>query len=405
MKAFVKHASRQLFVLLVSVSVAFAQTPPPASRKAAATQPELDQMLAPIALYPDSLLSQIFMASTYPLEVVEAARWSRANPGLKGDEAVQAVEQKDWDASVKSLAAFPQVLAMMDQQLEWTARLGDVFIAQEPQVMETVQSLRQKAHAAGNLRSTEQATVSRQGEALAIEPVSSQVVYVPYYDPRVAYGSWWWPAYPPVYWGPWPGYYAYPGYPAFFWGFGITVGPRFFYSSCDWHRRRIAVAHVNPVIVNRPGVVNRPVVWRHDPVHRRGVPYRIESVQKQYGRGTAAGERRDFRWQGPIAPATRNSALNRPEAHGGQSRIDVPSNPRRPDANPPAARRGEARPQVHGPASRPHAVPVTAPQVHAGPGNIPRLQGPAPQRVAGQGQAGRHPAPSAGRAHGEGRGR
>src|SRR3989449_9434531 len=107
-------------------------------------------------LFPYTTLfrSQIFMASTYPLEVVEAARWSRANPGLKGEEAVNAVEQKDWDASVKSLTAFPQVLAMMDQQLEWTARLGDVFIAQEPQVMETVQSLRQKADAAGNLRST-----------------------------------------------------------------------------------------------------------------------------------------------------------------------------------------------------------------------------------------------------------
>ena len=198
MKAFVKHAFRQLLVLLVSVSVAFAQTPPPASRKAAATQPELDQMLAPIALYPDSLLSQIFMAASYPLEVVEAARWSRANPGLKGDEAVKAVEQKDWEASVKSLAAFPQVLAMMDQQLEWTARLGDVFIAQEPQVMETVQNLRQKAYAAGNLRSTEQAYVVQQGETYVIQPASPEVVYVPYYDTRVVYGPWWWPAYPPV---------------------------------------------------------------------------------------------------------------------------------------------------------------------------------------------------------------
>jgi len=407
MKAFVKHAFRQLLVLLVSVSVAFAQTPPPASRKAAATQPELDQMLAPIALYPDSLLSQIFMASTYPLEVVEAARWSRANPGLNGGAAVKAVEQKDWDASVKSLAAFPQVLAMMDQQLEWTARLGDVFIAQEPQVMETVQNLRQKAYAAGNLRSTEQAYVSQQGEALAIEPVSPQVVYVPYYDPRVVYGSWWWPAYPPVYWAPWPGYYAYPGYPAgFVWGPGIIVSAGFFYSSCDWHRRRITVVHVNPVVlVNRPGPGNRPAhagtvpaVWKHDPAHRRGVPYRIESVQKQYGRTTAAGERRDFRWQGPIAPATRNSALNRPEAHGGQGRSGV--SPKT------AARSGEARPEAHGPASRPHAAPVpAAPKVQAGPGNVPQGQSHAQQPGAGRGQAGKHAAPSAGKAHGGGRDR
>src|SRR5258708_23692446 len=242
MKAFVKQAFRRVLVLLVSASVAFAQTPPPAPRNAAATQPELDQMVAPIALYPDSLLSQIIRASTYPREVVEAARWSRANPGLKGEDAVNAVGERDWDASVKSLAAFPQVLAMMDQQLEWTARLGDVFIAQEPQVMETVQSLRQKAYAAGNLRSTEQAYVVQQGDAFAIEPASPQVVYVPYYDPRVVYGSWWWPAYPPVYWAPWPGYYAYPGYAAgFAWGTGIIVGAGFFFSSCDWRQRHVPV--------------------------------------------------------------------------------------------------------------------------------------------------------------------
>src|SRR6266568_514307 len=257
MKAFFEHAFRPLLVLLLSASVAFAQTPP-APRRAAATQQELDQMLAPIALYPDSLLSQIFMASTYPLEVVEAARWSRGNPGLTGQQAVDAVEQKDWDASVKSLAAFPQVLAMMDQQIEWTARLGDVFIAKEPQVMETVQSLRQKAYAAGNLRSTEQAYVVQQGDAYAIEPASPEVVYVPYYDPRVAYGSWWWPAYPPVYWAPWPGYYVYPGF-AFAWGGGIRVGSGFFFSSCDWHRRHVTIVNVTNVFVNRSGVVNRPV--------------------------------------------------------------------------------------------------------------------------------------------------
>src|SRR5258708_14071094 len=124
MKTFFEHAAKQLLVLLVSASVAFAQTPP-APRNAAATQQELDQMLAPIALYPDSLLSQIFMAATYPLEVVEAARWSRANPALTGQHAVDAAGGREWGASVRSLAAFPQALAIMDQHLEWTARLGD----------------------------------------------------------------------------------------------------------------------------------------------------------------------------------------------------------------------------------------------------------------------------------------
>jgi len=420
---------RQLLALLLSVSVAFAQTQAPAPRHAAATQQELDQMLAPIALYPDSLLSQIFMASTYPLEVVEAARWSKANPGLKGEEAVIAVGERDWDESIKSLAAFPQVLAMMDQQLEWTARLGDVFIAQEPQVMETVQSLRQKAYAAGNLRSTEQAYVVQQGEALAIEPATPQVVYVPYYDPRVAYGSWWWPAYPPVYWAPWPGYYAYPGYPVgFAWGGGIRVGAGFFFSACDWHRRHVTVVNVTNVFVNRQVVVNRPglartapAVWQHDPVHRRGVPYHIASVQQRFGGSTQAGERRDVRWQGPLAPATRNSSLNRPEVHDAH----LSPNPRRGDdrragrpdgrsfsANP-AVVRDEARPEFHGPVNRPPVA--AAPQVHPGPGNVARMQNPAPQFApvhnpqaqgfAARGQAGNRPAPSAPRAHGEGHNR
>src|SRR5258706_7829109 len=371
MKAFVKHAFRQLLVLLVSASVAFAQTPPPAPRNAAATQPELDQMLAPIALYPDSLLSQILMASTYPLEVVEAARWSRANPALTGQQAVDAVGERDWDASVKSLAAFPQVLAMMDQHLEWTARLGDVFIAQEPQVMETVQSLRQKAYEAGNLRSTEQATVLQQGDAYAIEPASPEVVYVPYYDPRVAYGSWWWPAYPPVYWAPWPGYYVYPGF-AFGWGTGVVVRSGFFFGGCDWRRRHVTV--VNVTVVNRPGVVGRPagtrqpVVWQHDPGHPRGVPYRIASVPQRF-RSTMQGPPREFRWQDPVAPATRNSSLNRPEVHGEH----LPANPRKPNhgrdgfsGGAAAAQRGEARPEVRAPLTRPPVA--VAPQ--AQPGNV-----------------------------------
>src|SRR5881409_2520845 len=154
MKTFIRHALKPLLVLLVSASVAFAQTPT-APRKAPATQQELDQMLAPIALYPDSLLSQILMASTYPLEVVEAARWSRANPNLKGDEAVRAVEQNTWDPSVKSLVAFPQILQMMDEKLGWTERLGDAFLSQQALVMDTVQNLRQKAYEVGNLKSTD----------------------------------------------------------------------------------------------------------------------------------------------------------------------------------------------------------------------------------------------------------
>jgi len=367
---------------------------------------------------------------------VEAARWSRANPGLKGEDAVNAVGERDWDASVKSLAAFPQVLAMMDQQLEWTARLGDVFIAQEPQVMETVQSLRQKAYAAGNLRSTEQAYVVQQGEALAIAPASPEIVYVPYYDPRVAYGPWWWPAYQPVYWAPWPGYYVYPGF-AFAWGVGITVGTGFFFSGCDWRARHVTVVNVTNVTnitnvtVNRPGTVIRsapvrtgqPVAWQHDPGHRRGVPYHIDSLQQRFGSTTPAGQRREFRWPSPLAPATRNSSLNRPEAHEAHLRADGRSNPRR-DGRPDgfsggsaAPRSGDARSELRGPVSRPPVA--VAPQPQPRPGNFPRMQNPAPppvappsagrmpqpQGFAGRGQAGNRPVPSAPRPHSEGHNR
>src|SRR5258706_5193011 len=124
--------------------------------------------------------------------------------------------------------------------------------------METVQSLRKKAYAAGNLRSTEQVTVYEQGDACAIEPARPEVVYVPYYDARVAYGSWWWPAYPPVYWAPWPGYYVYPGF-AFAWGSGGIVRSGFFFGGCDWRARPATVVYVPHPVVHRPRVVNLPI--------------------------------------------------------------------------------------------------------------------------------------------------
>src|SRR5207245_1223111 len=278
-----------------------------------------------------------------------------------------------------------------------------------------------------SLRSTEQADVVQQGDALAIEPASPQVVYVPYYDPRVAYGSWWWPAYPPVYWAPWPGYYVYPGF-VFAWGGGISVGSGFFFISCDWRARHVTIVNVTNVFVNRSGVVNRPapvrtgqpVVWQHDPGHRRGVPYHIATLQHRLGASTQAGQRRDFRWQEPVVPASRNGSLNRPEVHDAHLR----QNPRGPDdgragrhdgrsnfsPNPGVVRR-EVRPELG--VSRPPVAP--APQAHAGPGNVPRMQSLAPlpapvhnpqaQGFAGRAQAGMRPAPSVNRAHGEGHNR
>src|SRR5258708_1230834 len=149
MKAHARFLSRQLLALLLCVSVAFAQTTElgpvqSTSAQPVFTQQDLDQMLAPIALYPDSLLSQILMASTYPIEIVQAARWSRANPNLTGDQAVQAVEQNNWDPSDKALGAFPQILSMMDEKLDWMQRLGDAFLSQQLRVMHTVPDFRRR---------------------------------------------------------------------------------------------------------------------------------------------------------------------------------------------------------------------------------------------------------------------
>ena len=180
---------------------------------------QLDELLAPIALYPDQLVGQVLMASTYPLEVVEASRWRQdsANANLQGDQLAAALEQQSWDPSVKSLVQFPQVLSMMDQNLQWTEQLGDAFLAQQSDVSNSVQNLRQRAQTAGHLQSTPQQTVAG-GSGRDRHPASAQpdVVYVPTYNPQVVYGSWAYPDYPPYYFAPPPGYLLFaPGMFAF----------------------------------------------------------------------------------------------------------------------------------------------------------------------------------------------
>ena len=146
-------------------------------------------MVAPIALYPDSLVAQILAASTFPEQVVEADRWVQAHPDLKGDALGQAVDQQPWDPSVKALTAFPSVLGNMDKNLSWTSSLGDAYYNQQQDVMDAVQVMRQRAQAAGNLKSTPQQTVTTQGSTIDIEPANPEVVYVPAYDPWLVYGG------------------------------------------------------------------------------------------------------------------------------------------------------------------------------------------------------------------------
>ena len=166
------------------------------------SQEELDQLLAPVALYPDELLMQVLIASTYPLEVIDAARFVQRNPNLRGESLDEAVAGRNWDPSVQSLAAFPQVLEMMNEKLDWMQRLGDAFLVDQQRVMDTVQALRARAQAQGNLQSTPQQSVLTQDRVIIIEPVQPEYVYVPYYNPQVVYGPWWAPAYEPWFWNP-----------------------------------------------------------------------------------------------------------------------------------------------------------------------------------------------------------
>src|SRR6202043_1020433 len=196
---------------------------PPQGGKAAPyaqqTPEQLQRLVAPIALYPDSLVAQILAASTFPEEVVEADRWAQAHPDLKGEALGQAVDQQPWDPSVKALAAFPSVLANMDKNLSWTSSLGDAYYNQQQDVMDAVQVMRQRAQDAGNLTSTPQQTVTTQDSTIIIEPASPEVVYVPEYDPWLVYGG-------PV--EAWPGWYEYPGIwyggPYLSYGVGFGIG-------------------------------------------------------------------------------------------------------------------------------------------------------------------------------------
>jgi hypothetical protein len=261
-------------------------------------QEELDQMLAPIALYPDALLAQVLMAATYPLEVVQAARWVKQNPAIKGDQLQAALQDQPWDPSVKSLAPFPQVLSVMDQDLNWTERLGEAFLAQEEQVMATVQELRRKAQAAGSLRTTPQQSVVVDDQYIAIEPPAPDIVYVPVYDPMVVYGGWWWPGYPPFYFPPPPGAVFVSG---FYWGIGIAFGVGL-WGHFDWHHHDVTVNVTNYNRFNRTPITSPR--WEHDPGHRRFIQYRDPVLRERYGHFDQSGAdaRRNFRGFDRSAP-------------------------------------------------------------------------------------------------------
>ncbi|WP_296331842.1 DUF3300 domain-containing protein [Reyranella sp.] len=311
-----------------------ASTPTPASatpEKKLFSPAELDQILAPIALYDDALLSQVLMAATYPLEIVEAARWQQANPGPTGDAAVAAVADKTWDVSVKSLVAFPSVLKQMNEHLDWTQKLGDALLGQQADVAASIQRLRAKAAAAGTLKTGAgpQYTVSTETQGsetvYAIAQSNPQVVYVPSYDPNTAYGAWSQPAYPPTYW-PLGGALLR----GLVWGAGIAAagalfgGWRWGYGSGGWGNSYTTVNVNRAVNIDRN--FNRNNIgagdrWQHQVDHRRGVAYRDPATRQQFGQNRPGAEQREqFRGQvqRPAQTPAGGAGANRPGAGGAQ---------------------------------------------------------------------------------------
>ena len=244
---------------------------------------ELVQMLAPLALYPDSLIAQILMASTYPLELVEAERWLRQNNNLEGEALDNALIEKTWDPSVKSLCHFPDVLYAMSDKLDQTRKLGDAFLGQEDEVMATIQALRRKAEEQGNLKTTAEQNIIPEGDFIRIEPADPQVVYVPVYDPVSVYGPWWYPAYPPWYWYYPPGLIS-AGFITF--GLPFFIGISLFsWSWFDWHDHHIYVDydHVRHFDKHRHGGRDSgKFSWQHDPFHRKGVAYRDRTTSNRF---------------------------------------------------------------------------------------------------------------------------
>ena len=361
-----------LLATLLQIATAPAQTPtPPAPASPPADQSqqllkaeELDQLVAPIALYPDALLAEVLMASTYPLEVVQADRWATENKALKGDQLKAAVDKQSWDESVKSLVPTPSVLAMMSTKLDWTQKLGDAVLAQQPDVMDAVQRLRTKAQANNKLTSTKEQKVSvaqqENKQVIVIEPAVPDTVYVPYYDPAVVYGGWPYPAYPPYYFPPPLGYV--PGAVlatgiAFGAGYAVgrwASGGNYWGGGVNWGRGNINVNR--PVNVNNVNINSNN--WQHNPVHRQGVKYNNTNVQQKFSNNNiraGSQDRMDFRGRGGdqvIKPggAGAGAAASRPNV-ADRTPGNRPDAGKRPDAGnrPSSGAKSAKRPAAGGP--------------------------------------------------------
>lgn len=303
-----------LLILLLPFSHAAAAQQPaaPANQQGQETsqqakpidEAQLAQLLAPIALYPDPLLMQMFVASTYPLEVVEAARFMHEHADLKDEALDEALKDKGWDMSVKSLCHFPTVLEAMNKNLEATKELGDFFLQDQKAVLDMVQKLRAKAKEKGTLKSTEEQKVVEEGNTIVIEPAKPDVIYVPSYSCSYVYGPWWYPSHPPVVW--------YPPPPTFTFVAGVAVGAII---SHGWYHANWARGRVD-ININHQA-------WRHNPRHRRGVAYNNPEVRKRYGQVDRAVVKRNLQsrgYQPKMTPQQRQQIKQRSQQRTPQQR-------------------------------------------------------------------------------------
>jgi hypothetical protein len=352
---------------------------------------EIEQLAAPVALYPDPLLAQVLMAATYPVEVVQAARFVQANPTLRDSRLGDALRYQNWDDSVKALVSFPQILAMMDGKLDWTQRLGDAFLAQEQDLMDAVQVLRARAQAQGTLTSSPQQVVRVQAPYIYIEPASPQVIYVPVYNPLIVYGLWPYPAYQPYYYRP----VGWPVARSFF-GFGGGIFVRFgLWGTCDWHRHVVFVDVARyrrfTEVVNvegRRGEIERGrigqregdrLAWQHDVRHRENVEVRHTAAQQHVAapRPAAVPSREPFRGRVEQPRVGQRRAeqprVERPRVE--QPRVEQPQ-VAQPRVAQPQVEQGRSQPGRGGQeAMRASVQPAPRPESsRPNPGDSPRVQ-------------------------------
>ena len=334
----------------------------PAAKSGTFDNDHLEQLVAPIALYPDALLAQVLMASTYPLEIVEAARWVQKNPKVTGDKLEAALKQETWDPSVKSLCAFPDVIKRMNDNLDWVQDLGDAFLAQKEQLMQCVQTMRRKAYDSGNLKSGKEITVTEQTDkVIVIESAQPEVIYVPTYYPTAVYGGWSYPTYyyPPMYPPAPAGGYFFSFTAGMFWGAAI-------WGDCDWGHGDvdIDIDNYNNFIDKteidgsrkqdlkdragerggQAGTREGKGQWNHDPQHRKGVGYKNDQVAQRFG--GQGGQNRVSRDQ---ARGFAERGGQRPTASTGSGAGSRGSASTRPSAgtrNTPSTTRPESRPST-----------------------------------------------------------